>query len=239
MEFVNRLNPEKWSGPAQQDFASAITRKLDTSVMRNLPGEVDAWMRTPAGAILTHLKMFPLTAIPKQLMRNGRFMDQETMGTLMWGMALSYLILKVQDKIMGREVSERDQLTRAIGYANMTGWIPMGVDPLMTMVGLDEYRMQRYGRYYETTLPTVEVANRLLRAPGAAGKFLFGGEHLNGDDKQALLAIPFLKTAGIGEWLVRDHNQAVADAANPDKQTPFMGVSNENLTALKQAGYIK
>lgn len=200
VEYVNRINHDKWDAGFARDFGAAMTRGQDALVMRNLPGETDTWMRTNWGAVVTHLKMFPLTAIPKQLMRNGRFMDQQTMGSVMYGMAVAYLAMKVRDQIMGRELDERDQALRAIGYSNMLGWVPMVVDPTMTMLGLDEYRMQRFGRHWETTLPIVETANKLLRVPGAAASAIQGD--MNGDDKAALLAIPFLKTLGIGEWIL-------------------------------------
>ncbi len=204
-EFVNRLNPHKWDVDAADDFGGAMVRGQDTLIMRNLPGETDVWMRSNWGTLVTHLKMFPLTAIPKQMMRNARFMDQQTMGSLMFGMATAYVVMKMRDAITGKERSEKEQILNAIGYSNMMGWIPMAWDPAMTMLGLDDYRMMRYGRYYEATVPTVEVANRLWRAPGAALN-LMGGNHLNGDDKQALLAIPFLRTLGIGEWAIDSVN---------------------------------
>lgn len=200
VEYVNRLNHSAWDAGYARDFGAAMVRAQDALVMRNLPGEVDTWMRSNWGAVVTHLKMFPLTAIPKQLMRNGRFMDQQTAGSVMYGMAVAYLAMKVRDTLMGKELSERDQAMRAIGYSNMLGWVPMVVDPTMTMLGLDEYRMQRYGRYWETTVPIVETANKLWRAPGAAINAVQGD--MNGDDKAALLAIPFLKTLGIGEWIL-------------------------------------
>lgn len=200
VEYVNRLNHDKWDAAFARDFGAAMVRGQDALVMRNLPGETDTWMRTNWGAVVTHLKMFPLTAIPKQLMRNGRFMDQQTMGSVMYGMAVAYLAMKVRDQLMGRELNERDQALRAISYSNMLGWLPMVVDPTMTMLGLDEYRMQRFGRHWETTLPIVETANKLWRVPGAAAAAIQGD--MNGDDKAALLAIPFLKTLGIGEWVL-------------------------------------
>ena len=220
--YVNRLNPNQWDATLADNFGAAMVRGQDMAVMRNLPGETDVWMRSNWGALVTHLKMFPLTAIPKQMMRNGRFMDAQTMGSLMYGIGLAYAIVKLRNAITGADRTEKENALTAVGYSNMMGWIPMAWDPAMTMLGLDDYRMQRYGRYYEATVPGVEVANRLLRVPGAAMNF-FGGEKLNGDDKQALLTIPFMRTLGIGEWMVGTHNknvEAAAQAVTPQPVAP-------------------
>ena len=200
-EFVNRLNADKWSTSAANDFGAVMMRSQDTLVMRNMIGETDTWMHTNAGAVLTHLKMFPITAVTKQMVRQGRFMDAQTMGTALYGIGLAYTVLKVQDVLMNRTVSERDEAFRAIGYSNMLGWMPMVVDPTMTMLGLDDYRMSRYGKTYETTIPTVEVANKLMRASGSIATLATGGE-LTKSQESAMLAIPFVKTLGMGTWFM-------------------------------------
>jgi len=207
--YVSRLNPDQWGQQLRDNFGAVMVRAQDTNTMRAMAGETDVWARTEWGTVLSHLKMFPLLAIPKQMMRNGRFMDAQTMGSLMYGMAAAYMVMKVRDAVTGKERTEAQQAMNAVGYSSMMGWLPMVWDPAMTMLGLDDYRMQRYGRHYEAQIPAVEVANRVMRIPGAALNLL-GGNHLNGDDKQALLAIPFMRTLGIGEWAI--------DSINPDKQ---------------------
>ena len=206
--YVSRLNPEQWGQQLRDNFGAVMVRAQDTNTMRAMAGETDVWARTEWGTILSHLKMFPLLAIPKQMMRNGRFMDAQTMGSLMYGMAAAYMVMKVRDAVTGKERTEAQQAMNAVGYSSMMGWLPMVWDPAMTMLGMDDYRMQRYGRHYESQVPALEVANKMLRIPGAAWNLL-GGNHLNGDDKQALLAIPFMRTLGIGEWAI--------DSINPDK----------------------
>lgn len=206
--YVSRLNPEQWGQQLRDNFGAVMVRAQDTNTMRAMAGETDVWARTEWGTVLSHLKMFPLLAIPKQMMRNGRFMDAQTMGSLMYGMATAYMVMKVRDAVTGKERTEAQQAMNAVGYSSMMGWLPMVWDPAMTMLGLDDYRMQRYGRHYESQIPALEVANKMMRIPGAALNLL-GGNHLNGDDKQALLAIPFMRTLGIGEWAI--------DSINPDK----------------------
>ena len=207
--YVSRLNPEQWGQQLRHNFGAVMVRAQDTNTMRAMAGETDVWARTEWGTILSHLKMFPLLAIPKQMMRNGRFMDAQTMGSLMYGMAAAYMVMKVRDAVTGKERTEAQQAMNAVGYSSMMGWLPMVWDPAMTMLGMDDYRMQRYGRQYEAQIPALEVANKMMRIPGAVGNLL-GGNHLNGDDKQALLAIPFMRTLGIGEWAI--------DSINPDKK---------------------
>lgn len=200
-EFVNRLNGDKWDSFTKDGFSSVMIRAQNMLVQKNMPGETDLWMRKNWASMLVNLKMFPITAVPKQMMRNARFMDTETVGVAAYGMGVAYLAMAVRDTINGKESTVEERARQAFAYSNMFGWVPMVTDPALTMLGLDDYRIQRYGRHYEMTIPAVDVANRLIRAPGAAITAVTGGS-LNSDDKQALLAIPFMRTMGIGQWLI-------------------------------------
>ena len=185
----------------RDDFASIMVRGQNNMIQKNMVGEQDLWTRTTTGSMLTYLKMFPLTAIPKQMMRNARFMDNEALGVAMYGMAVAYVALSVRDAMNGKDRSVSERSKAAFAYSNMFGWVPMVTDPAFTMMGLDEYRIQRYGRHYEMAIAPVEVANRLVRAPGAVLSAVTG-DTLTQSDKQSLLAIPFMRTLGIGQWML-------------------------------------
>ena len=200
-EFVNRLNVSRWSQQDIDDFGSIMVRGQNQIVQKSMIGEQDMWTRTNVGGMLTHLKTFPMTAITKQMIRNARYMDTEAMGTALYGIGVAYVALTARDVMNGRERAVSEQARNAVAYSNMFGWTAMAWDPAMTMLGLDEYRMQRYGRHYEMTLAPIDVANRLIKVPGAAISAATGND-LTASEKQSLLAIPFMRTLGIGQWLV-------------------------------------
>lgn len=222
VEYVERLNPHLWSKPMQWDFGSVMVRGQNKNTMKAMAGETDVALRTDIGAVLSHLKMFPLLSIPKQFARHMRFADMQTAGMIGWGFAASYLALEVRDAMGGRDRSDRDRVIEAMGYGSMGAWMPMAWDPAMTMLGLDDYRMSKYGRNYEVSLPIVDVANRLLKV-GAAVPRLIQGQKITGDQRSSLLAIPFVRTLGIGEWLLEEWNdgaKAMPRGRAKDPDTP-------------------
>jgi hypothetical protein len=196
--FVNRLNPDQWDPDFALTFGSAITRNMNQVVQKSMAGEADTWMHTTVGSALTHLKTFPLQAIQKQFIRNGRHMDQQAVNTVLMGLATAGIAVAVRDAIDGRDRSVSDLAKAAFGYSNMTGWVPMAYDPLMTMVGLEDLRINQYGPHSETTLPALDWANRALRLPGAAADKLTGQDDWH--DRQSLRALPYANTVFLS-WM--------------------------------------
>lgn len=190
--FVNRLNMDQWSADVGENFASAVTRNINQVVQKSMAGEQDAWMHTHVGSILMHLKTFPLQAIQKQVLRQARFMDKEALATVLMGLATAAVAVKIRDTLDGRERDALDTAKAAFNYSNMTGWMPTFYDPVMSLIGMDNARVNAFGPHYDITPPTIKIANDMMRIPGAVSNTVQG----NADwyDKQALKAIPFAGT---------------------------------------------
>lgn len=193
--FVDKLNTHTWDHDLGDTFASAVTRNVNQIVQKTLAGEEDAWMHTQAGSLFTHLKSFPLAAIQKQVIRNGRHMDGQGLATLMYGMATAYAAVRIKDAIDGKERTQAEYAKLAFNYSNMTGFIPMGWDPLMTIVGLEDMRFNQYGPYSDITPPVISVANNMRRIPGALAHVIGGTPTWH--HEQALKALPFAGTYGV------------------------------------------
>lgn len=198
--FVNRLNMDKWEsklgGVDSLDlFSQGITRSVNQQVQRSMAGESDAWMRTEAAGLLMQLKMFPLQAISKQATRNLRFADMESLTALTAGLATAYLAITIRDMHDNRDRSTMDTAKAAFGYSNMTGFIPMGFDPVMSALGLHDLRFNQYGPYSEASVASVDAMNRLMRSPGGMAKFVVGEADYN--DRQAAMAWPFMNMWGL------------------------------------------
>lgn len=198
--YVNRINAAKWSPDIALKFGSSLTRNLNQVVQKSLAGEQDTWLHTNVGTILSHLKTFPLQSMQKQFIRNVRHTDAQSLNTIWMGMATAGLAIAVRDAIDGKERSTGDLAKTAFGYANLTGWVPMAWDPAMTLLGLEDYRVNQYGPHSDYTPATVTWANRAMRLPGATIDTLTGQADYY--DSQAMKALPFANLAG----LARIHN---------------------------------
>lgn len=191
--FVNKLNMDQWPDEIAEVFASSVTRNINQLVQKSMAGEQDAWMHTHMGSLLMHLKTFPLQALQKQVMRNARFLDKQSVATVLMGMATAAVAVQVRDVLDGREQRDVGELAKAaFNYSNMTGFIPTFVDPMMSLVGMDNARINQYGPHYDITPPTLRVANDMMRIPGALVNTIRGDTDWY--DGQALKAIPFAGT---------------------------------------------
>ena len=201
--FVNRLNADKWDGDLQDIVGVSITRNINQVVQKSMAGEQDAWMHTSIGSILSHLKTFPLQATHKQFIRHFRHNDVEAYATTMATLGTALIASMVRegvDQAGGKDkewMGAGDHAKRAFLYSNMLGFIPMGVDPLMTIIGADDLRFNQYGNHAEIAPPILSFANDAMRLPGALFNAVTG--NADGSDKRALRTVPFANTILIGE----------------------------------------
>jgi hypothetical protein len=202
---VNRLNANKWAGDLQDVVGASITRNINQVVQKSMAGEADAWLHTGMGSVLSHLKTFPLLATHKQLIRHFKHNDAQAYGQVMAGFGTALVASMVREAVDQAGGSEREAMTakehgkRAFGYSNMTGFLPMAYDPLMTMMGLDDMRFNQYGRHSEIAPPVLSFANDALRLPGALAAAATGNADY--DDKKALRTLPFANTMLFGEMI--------------------------------------
>ncbi len=199
--FVNRLNADKWDGDLADMFGASLTRNINQLVQKSMAGEQDAWMHTGWGSVLSHLKTFPLQATQKQFVRHFRHNDPQAYSALGMGLATAGVASMVRAGIDGKagEMSIEDHAKRAFSYSNMTGFIPMAYDPLMTMIGLDDKRFNQFGRHAEVMPPILSMTNNAIRLPGALAAAAAGTA--DGSDKQAMRVIPFSSTILVGNML--------------------------------------
>lgn len=191
--FVNSLNMDKWDPDLAETFGAAMVRSMNQTVQKSLAGEQDAWMHSGWGSVMTHLLTFPMAAFQKQFIRNGRHMDLQALAAMSFGLATAMVAINIRDAVDGRERSQEDRALAAFGYNNMTGWIPMVFDPAMTILGLDDQRINPFGPYASVIPPVFSQADNLRRAGGAVLSML-RGEKTTYQDRQAWKAVPFMGT---------------------------------------------
>ena len=195
-----RLNLQDWSSTSAEDFALVLNRVVNQDVQKAMAGEGAAiFHRDGLAALFWQLKAFPMLALEKQAYRNMRMMDQQAAATFLYGLATAGTVYSVRQLINGRpENLEAGKIARgAFGMSNITGWIPMWVDPLAGMLGMDDYNLSGYGRFggpsVLSTPVSFSVADRLLRLPGTALSALDG--ELSNSEITTLQALPIIGNA--------------------------------------------
>ena len=201
-QFVDELNMDTWDTDLAEIFGAAVTRNVNQVVQKAMAGETDAWMHTAFGSILTHLKTFPMLAVQKQVVRNFRHNDPQAYAavTMTFASAMVASMLKAGLDVNSKDMSIDDHAKRAFSYGNMTGFIPMVYDPLATIMGLDDMRINQFGRHSEISPPVLSFANDAIRLPGALYDAATG--QANYDDKKAIRTLPFANSYLIGDMLM-------------------------------------
>lgn len=190
--YVDRLNMHLWDQDLAQDLASALGRAEGQIVQKALAGETSRWMHTQWGAAVTHLQTFPLLAIQKQFFRNAMSHDGQTVALALAAYGTAYMALALRDQLTGTDRDAMERAKTAFGYSNITGWMPMYSDPVMSVLGLEDMRVNSFGPYARPmSVPIVDTFNNLYRAPGAAARALTGNDDWT--DRQALRAVPFFR----------------------------------------------
>ena len=192
---VDAFNMDKWPEGLAEDFSAGITRTINQSVQKTMAGESDVFMNQAAVGLFLQFKTFPLQAVSKQTIRHMRHMDQEALMTVLYGASTAYMSLYLRDVAYGRERSTKERALAAVGYSNMTSFVPMVNDPMMTMMGLHDYRINQFGPHAEIfSVPAADVGNKLLRTPGATNSMVYEplGADFSKSEQAAVKAIPFM-----------------------------------------------
>lgn len=195
---VYSLNSHKWNTSDWNEFSAIINRNSAQVVQRGLRGEDAWWMHKDAGAFMMHLKSFTFTAMHKQLIRNARIADAESLATLLYGLgtaAAAYTARQYtsgnQDKMTGTKL-----IKGMLNYSNMTAPIIQFSDPAFSMLGMDSMTVGHYGNGHggNTSLismpPSFNAIDRIGHIPKAAVKTAAGT--YTKDDVYALQALPIL-----------------------------------------------
>ena len=193
--FVDRLNVSKWDPDTADAFGANIISSVNQTTQKAVAGEQDPFMFTKGGAIMTHLKTFPMLALQKQTIRHFKHMDGKALAAAMYGLSTAGLISMVKALQDGKEMSAMDHAGRAIAYSNTTGFLFMATDPIGTMLGIDEMRYNKYADQSSFVPPVFSYGDDLIRLPGALAKGAIGKADYK--DKAAIRTAPFTGLVGV------------------------------------------
>ena len=196
--MVHNLHPEKWHPDDWEAFNLSHIEVSDQLVQRALKGEDSPLLHHDVGAILGHLKSFPLLAMPKQLIRHARIGDTEAKMAFMYSLMFGGMVYSAKQVAAGRtENLTPERIARgAFGLANLTSPIPMMVDPLGAMLGINSLNISGYSRLGPagtSVLPGIPAYNtleRMAHIPESALSLLTG--NYNKQDITSMQSTPIV-----------------------------------------------
>lgn len=206
VEFQNgslfKTNFDKWDPKDAEDFVLALNRHVNQTVQKAMAGESSVlFHKDGIASLFFHMKTFSLLAVEKQVLRNVRLQDGQAFGTFLAGLATAAAAYSAKQAINGNTQNlTLDKIARgAVGYSNMTGWLPMWVDPVAGMLGLDALKINSYGGSRGqpgdilSTPAALSALNTTAHIPAIAGHAVTGT--LSNNDVRALQATPIIGKA--------------------------------------------
>lgn len=190
-----KLNLDKWATEDREALIRILNARTDQLVMRALAGESSyAFHKDGMAQLFFHLKSFALMTMEKQFLRNIRLADGETAAQFMYGLGVTGALAMVRNTIDGRtDRNTPEQLARtALTMNHMTGWLPMWVDPVANLLGMDG--ISGFASRGDAIAPSAAItyANK---AASLAALPITGLNGLSNSEINALTAIPL-----IGNW---------------------------------------
>ncbi len=169
------MNFKEWDADMLQQYRLALHKFTAQQVMKGLAGEMSYWQTTPMGRILGQLRTFPLLAMQKQFLRHMKHADSAAVAAVPYTLLTGGLAYAASQTVKGntQNLTAEKIAKGAINYSSQFGWMPMAIDPMLAIMGMDEYQFNGYNPYGNTSQgviplpPVFPVANNLARLPVA------------------------------------------------------------------------
>ena len=197
---VYDLHVDKWNPADFQEFGAIINRASGQSVQKAFRGEDAWWMHKDLGAFLMHLKSFTFTAVHKQLIRNMRIADSESLMTYLFGLGTAAAAYTARQYLSGnQEKMDGERLIKGmLNYSNITAPIVSFTDPVFGVLGMNTLQVGNYGNAYSgnnsllSMPPSFNAVNRIAGIPAAVARGVTPGLNMTKQDIYALQATPLL-----------------------------------------------
>lgn len=197
---VYDLHVDKWDFNTWQEFASIINRNSGQAVQKSFRGEDAWWMHKDTGAFLMHLKSFTFTALHKQLIRNMRLADPESLATFLFGLGTAAAAYTAKQYTSGnQEKMDGEKLMKGmLNYSNITAPIVQFTDPVFGVLGIDSLQVGNFGNAFNgnnsllATPPSFNAVNRVAKIPGAVARGVLPGVDMTTNDIYSLQAAPIV-----------------------------------------------
>lgn len=199
--FVKDMGTEGWSADEVDLLHIVNRRSIDQTVQKPRRGDAHAWQYTELGALFSSLRSFVFTAAQKQLIRNARLADEESLHMLLTTTGTAALAYSAKEVINGRgDQLDAERIAKgAMNWSSLLSPALMAVEPVSYMLGADKIEGSpfpmngwRYGTSGIIGLPPgLQAANQLAGLGRLPADYLEDGV-LDRTSENALRAIPVL-----------------------------------------------
>lgn len=199
-----KLNMDQWNWEDVQTYQQVMSRNVNQLVQKAMAGESN-WAFSSSGIaqLFMQFKSFPLLAVHKQFARNARMADMETVNTFFFGLVAAGAAFTTRQAINGQtqNLTAEKIAKGALNYSNMTGWIPMFVDPVLNAAGadFDTSGYSSHGVGSVISLPasfgTMEKLVQLPFMPAKLGLAAVGATEIKNSDIRVIQSTPILGNA--------------------------------------------
>lgn len=196
---VNKINSKDWDADLQEIIGASIHRNQAQVVQQSLAGEQDAWVNTTLLGLLTHLKTFPMAAVNKGARRHLRNHDKEAVAAVLWGLATATAAVVIRNAANGKDQDVEQIARSAVQYSNLTGWAVMGNDTIMTILGMDNLKVNPYAGKGDSAPPALAWLGNAIKLPTALADATDGS--VDYESYSSLKTLPFANVAGFSHAL--------------------------------------
>jgi hypothetical protein len=174
---VKMLNVRNWSDPSLADEVGLfLSQATDTYVQKARLGESNAFFSgNGIASLFGQFLSYPIQAINKQMARNAYIGDAEAAYQLMWGFVFAGMVGMAKAVVRGDydDIQPVEFARQGFMNANITGWVPLVSDPLMSLLGVDALKFNRHAEAIRSA-PATDVINRTVKLPGSLAAVLTG-----------------------------------------------------------------
>lgn len=195
-EGILHLNLELWDNEAFGTLGAVTTRTRNQNVQLGMFGEGMSWIDPNVRSTLLNLRNFTLLSYTKQLLRTARIADKASAAAVAYGLGLGSALWAFRQEINGNgdKVTPLNAAKGALNYAGLTSSIPMFTDPILGILGLEQYSTglfspagRGFGGYnIIPNMAPIDTANKLYQAPGSL--ISIAGGNYNANDISAVQA---------------------------------------------------
>ncbi len=171
------LQLNKWDYLDKEAYSASMTRVSNQLIQKAMIGESNVLFHKDGLAqLFWQFKSFPLLAMEKQFHRNMRMADASVLPMFMFGVVTAGLAFTAKQVINGNTQNlTASKIARGgINMSNLTGWMPMWIDPIAAVLGLESYNMSGYGSFGGPSVLSMPAAfttlDRVFRLPQSVAK---------------------------------------------------------------------
>ena len=221
------MNFDTWDKESVAALRNIATRVRNQNVQLGLFGEGMSWLDPSVRTLFFNLRNFTVLSFQKQLIRQSMIRDTRLPAYFAWGATLGATLWSARQIINGKEenVTPQNMLRGAVNYNGFTSAVPMVTDPILGLMGLNEFHLGLYApssRSFATgynvipNIPAADTLNKIANAPHSLWSIMSGDGTVS-DVSAVQAAVPMGNMIGMA-WAFNALKEHTRDARAAKKK---------------------